>query len=65
MAPFPSRKAGHEPRAAAAVVGGIEIGRAARHWGKREIAVLIVVAAMALVLLDIVVHRLRRRRCDG
>ena len=37
----------------------------ARHWGKREIAVLIVVAAMALVLLDIVVHRLRRRRGDG
>lgn len=37
----------------------------ARHWGKREIAVLIVVAAMALVLLDVVVHRLRRRRCDG
>ena len=37
----------------------------ARHWGKREIAVLIVVAAMALILVDIVVHRLRRRRGDG
>ena len=37
----------------------------ARHWGKREIAVLIVVAAMALVLVDVVVHRLRRRRGDG
>ena len=65
MAPFPSRKTGHEPRAADAVVGGIEIGRVARHWGKREIAVLIVVAAMALILLDVVVHRHRRRRGDG
>lgn len=37
----------------------------ARHWGKREIAVLVVVAAMALILVDIVVHRLRRRRGDG
>lgn len=37
----------------------------ARHWGKREIAVLIVAAAMALILLDVVVHRLRRRRGDG
>lgn len=37
----------------------------ARHWGKREIAVLIVVAAMALILVDIVVHRLSRRRGDG
>lgn len=35
----------------------------ARHWGKREIAVLIVAAAMALILLDVVVHR--RRRGDG
>lgn len=33
-----------------------------RHWGKREIAVLVVVVAMALILLDIVVHRLRHRR---
>lgn len=37
----------------------------ARHWGKREIAVLIVAVAMALILLDVVVHRLRRRRGDG
>ena len=37
----------------------------ARHWGKREIAVLIVAAAMALILLDVVVHRHRRRRGDG
>ena len=37
----------------------------ARHWGKREIAVLIVAAAMALILLGVVVHRLRRRRGDG
>ena len=37
----------------------------ARHWGKREIAVLIVAVAMALILLDVVVHRLRLRRGDG
>ena len=37
----------------------------ARHWGKREIAVLIVAAAMALILLDVVVHRHRRRRGEG
>lgn len=37
----------------------------ARHWGKREIAVLIVAVAMALILLDVVVHCLRRRRGDG
>ena len=37
----------------------------ARHWGKREIAVLIVAVAMALIMLDVVVHRLRRRRGDG
>lgn len=37
----------------------------ARHWGKREIAVLIVAVAIALILLDVVVHRLRRRRGDG
>lgn len=36
-----------------------------RHWGKREIAVLVVVVAMALILLDIVVHRLRHRHDDG
>ena len=34
----------------------------ARHWGKRELAVLVVVAALALVVVDVVVHRLRRRR---
>ena len=34
----------------------------ARHWGKREIAVLVVVAAVVLILLDIIIHRLRRRR---
>lgn len=33
-----------------------------RHWGKREIAVLVVAAALILVLLDVIVHRLRRRR---
>ena len=33
-----------------------------RHWGKRELAVLVVAAALALVVVDVVVHRLRRRR---
>ena len=33
-----------------------------RHWGKREVAVLVVAAALALVVVDVVVHRLRRRR---
>ena len=40
----------------------------ARHWGKREIAVLVVAVALALVLADVVFHRLRRRgrrRADG
>ena len=39
-----------------------------RHWGKRELAVLVVAAALALVLADVVFHRLRRRdrrRADG
>lgn len=39
-----------------------------RHWGKREIAVLVVAVALALVLADVVFHRLRRRdrrRADG
>ena len=34
----------------------------ARHWGKREVAALVVVVALALVALDVVIHRLRRRR---
>ena len=37
----------------------------ARHWGKREIAVLVVVGAVVLILLDVIVHRLRQRRGDG
>lgn len=37
-------------------------GLLARHWGRREVAALVVVAAMALVLLDVVVHRVRKRR---
>ncbi len=37
----------------------------ARHWGKREVAVLVVAAAMALILLDIVIHRVRQRRGGG
>lgn len=36
-----------------------------RHWGKREVAVLVVAAALALVAVDVVVHRLRRRRRGG
>ena len=39
-----------------------------RHWGKRELAVLVVAAALALVVVDVVFHRLRRRdrrRADG
>ena len=35
---------------------------AGRHWGKREFAVLIVVIAIALLLLDIVIHAVRKRR---
>lgn len=35
---------------------------AGRHWGKRELAVLIVVVAIVLLLLDIVVHAVRKRR---
>ena len=34
----------------------------ARHWGKREVAALVVVVALALVVLDVAIHRLRRRR---
>lgn len=37
----------------------------ARHWGKREIAVLVVVGAAVLILLDVIVHRLRQRCGDG
>ena len=33
-----------------------------RHWGKRELAVLVVAVALALVVVDVVFHRLRRRR---
>ena len=33
-----------------------------RHWGKREFAVLIVVVAIVLLLLDIVIHAVRKRR---
>ena len=39
-----------------------------RHWGKRELAVLVVAVALALVVVDVVFHRLRRRdrrRADG
>lgn len=39
-----------------------------RHWGKREIAVFVVAVALALVVVDVVLHRLRRRdrrRADG
>ena len=36
-----------------------------RHWGKRELAVLVVAVALALVAVDVVVHRLRRRRRGG
>ena len=35
---------------------------AGRHWGKREFAVLIVVIAIVLLLLDIVIHAVRKRR---
>ena len=35
---------------------------AGRHWGKREFAVLIVVVAIVLLLLDIVIHAVRKRR---
>ena len=35
---------------------------AGRHWGKREFAVLIVVVAIVLLLLDIVVHAIRKCR---
>ena len=35
---------------------------AGRHWGKREFAVLIVVVAIVLLLLDIVIHTIRKRR---
>ena len=35
---------------------------AGRHWGKREFAVLIVVLAIVLLLLDIVIHAVRKHR---
>ena len=35
---------------------------AGRHWGKREFAVFIVVMAIVLLLLDIVIHAVRKRR---
>ena len=35
---------------------------AGRHWGKREFAVLIVVVAIVLLLLDIVIHAVRKHR---
>ena len=35
---------------------------AGRHWGKREFAVLIVAVAIVLLLLDIVIHAIRKRR---
>lgn len=35
---------------------------AGRHWGKREFAVLIVAVAIVLLLLDIVIHTIRKRR---
>ena len=35
---------------------------AGRHWGKREFAVLIVVVAIVLLLLDIVIHAVRKYR---
>ena len=35
---------------------------AGRHWGKREFAVLIVAVAIVLLLLDIVIHAVRKRR---
>ena len=35
---------------------------AGRHWGKREFAVLIVLVAIVLLLLDIVIHAVRKRR---
>ena len=33
-----------------------------RHWGKREFAVLIVVVAIVLLLLDIVIHAVLKHR---
>ncbi len=33
-----------------------------RHWGMREWAVLIVAVVLLLVLLDVIVHRIRRKR---
>lgn len=32
-----------------------------RHWGKREFAVLIVIVALILLLLDIIIHRWRKK----
>jgi sortase A len=33
-----------------------------RHWGRRELAVLLVLVTLALVALDVVVHRIRKKR---
>lgn len=39
-----------------------ERGIAHRHWGRREIAAALVAGTLALVGLDVVVHRVRKRR---
>ena len=33
-----------------------------RHWGRRELAVALVAGTLALVGLDVVVHRIRKKR---
>lgn len=33
-----------------------------RHWGKREIAMAIVIAALVLLVLDVIIHTVRKRR---
>lgn len=47
----------YDPKKAAA-----QRSLAGRHWGRRELAVLLVLVTLALVALDVVVHRVRRRR---
>lgn len=47
----------YDPRKAAA-----QRSLAGRHWGRRELAVLLVAVTLALVALDVVVHRVRKKR---
>lgn len=47
----------YDPKKAAA-----QRSLANRHWGRRELAVLLVAVTLALVALDVVLHRVRKKR---